>query len=129
MQHLGVALKNNQVSRRLSSLFYSPHFHASQTLTTLELIDNSIGDEGAQHLGDTLKSNHVSRRVSVLFYSPHFHASQTLTTLNLEWNSIGDDGVQHLGTALKNNQVSRQLSLSVLLSAILIITDTHYTQS
>ncbi|CAF1388697.1 unnamed protein product [Adineta steineri] len=65
----------------------------SNTLTTLNLVDNQIGYVGAQYLADALKNN------------------TTLTKLNLELNEIGTVGAQHLGDALRNNKTLTELNL------------------
>ena len=60
------------------------------SLTTLELNDNRIGDDGAAALGECLKYN------------------TSLTTLNLSGNKIGDDGA-----AAKESESVRQNLLSL----------------
>ncbi|KAF9308059.1 hypothetical protein BGZ91_007991 [Linnemannia elongata] len=66
---------------------------ANWTLTTLNLDENSIGDNGAQALAEALKTN------------------STLTTLELQNNSIGYNGVQALAEALKTNSTLTTLYL------------------
>ncbi|KAF9945675.1 hypothetical protein BGZ72_001106, partial [Mortierella alpina] len=65
----------------------------ARTLMTLELPDNSIGNEGVKALAEALKTN------------------STLTTLDLGHNSIGDDGVKTLAEALKTNKTLTNLDL------------------
>ncbi|KAF9301714.1 hypothetical protein BGZ74_006368, partial [Mortierella antarctica] len=66
---------------------------ANSALTTLELLSNEIGYDGARVLAEVLKSN------------------PTLTTLTLEDNSIGDNGAQALSEALKTNSTLTTLWL------------------
>ncbi|KAG0009535.1 hypothetical protein BGZ81_003334, partial [Podila clonocystis] len=65
----------------------------NSTLTTLNLWDNSIGDNGAVALFEALKIN------------------STLTTLNMNDNSIGDNGAVALSEALKTNSTLTTLNL------------------
>jgi hypothetical protein len=67
-------------------------------LTTLDLRDNSIADDGAMAIAEALKDNTV------------------LTTLNLSENSIGDDGAKAIAEALKDNAVLTTLDLRNLIS-------------
>jgi len=78
-----------------------------QILTTLNLFDNQIGNEGAQYFADVLQANKV-RDILYLFITYLLHHSiQTLTTLNLPSNDISDEGVQHLAKMLQNNTVNK----------------------
>ena len=85
-QHLGEALRVNQVRHwrwSFPDVLCPP---SSQTLTTLYLSSNSIGAAGAQHLGEALRVNQVRHwRWSFpnVLCPP---SSQTLTTLNLQRN-------------------------------------------
>ncbi|CAF4150431.1 unnamed protein product, partial [Adineta steineri] len=65
---------------------YIDAMYLDQTLTTLNLYDSQIGDQGAQHLANALQIN------------------KTLTTFNLYNNEIGDQGAQHLANALQINK-------------------------
>ncbi|KAG9067324.1 hypothetical protein KI688_012107 [Linnemannia hyalina] len=65
----------------------------NSTLITLNLLYNSIGDNGAKTLAETLRTN------------------STLTTLNLGGNSIESDGAKALAEALKNNSTLTTLDL------------------
>merc|ERR1711991_1826 len=58
-----------------------------RSLTTLNLEDNPIGDEGMRHLSEALQAQP--------------QAFQSLTTLNLRSNQIGDEGMRHLSEALQ----------------------------
>jgi len=42
-----------------------------QTLTTLDLSRNEIGDKGAEHLANALQQNKVTRLTSVFFLTLH----------------------------------------------------------
>ncbi len=78
----------------------------TQTLTTLELGTNQIGDRGAQHMAVVLQNNMVSLILSSYTQYISLHSfPQILTTLVLESNNITDDGVRHLADALQNNTV------------------------
>ncbi|KAG0064941.1 hypothetical protein BGZ89_008736 [Linnemannia elongata] len=66
---------------------------ANSTLTSLDLRNNLIGDNGAQALAEALKTN------------------STLTTLKLWSNSIGPDGARALSEALKTNSTLTTLDL------------------
>ena len=80
---------------------------STQTLTTLDLSENGIGDEGAQHLADGLRKNKVSmigfRCVS---YKRVEISTQTLMALYLQVNKIGEEGAQRLADVLRTNTVS-----------------------
>jgi len=65
----------------------------TSTLTTLNLQNNLISDNGAQALSEALKIN------------------SSLTTLNLKSNLIGDSGAQTLAQALKSNSSPTTLDL------------------
>jgi hypothetical protein len=75
-----------------------------QTLTTLQLLANKIGDQGAQHLANALRQNKVTLLSFILTFAHSF--LQTLTTLDLPLNDIHDLGVQHLADALQENKVA-----------------------
>jgi hypothetical protein len=60
------------------------HFHyhrrrSIQTLTTLDLENNNIGDRGAQYLSNALQINTVSHsiRSSVIFHDQHIDPYHT----------------------------------------------------
>eukprot|EP00592_Proboscia_alata_P024229 CAMPEP_0194438114 /NCGR_PEP_ID=MMETSP0176-20130528/103337_1 /TAXON_ID=216777 /ORGANISM="Proboscia alata, Strain PI-D3" /LENGTH=76 /DNA_ID=CAMNT_0039260003 /DNA_START=233 /DNA_END=460 /DNA_ORIENTATION=- len=55
------------------------------TLTTLDLSDNEIGDDGATDIAKALRAN------------------TTLTMLNLDRNEIGVDGATAIAEALQTN--------------------------
>ena len=73
----------------MSPVINSLHF--TQTLTTLDLKFNEIGDEGAMGLASALQLNTVRPDfppMSPVIKSLHF--TQTLTTLDLGRNNLGD---------------------------------------
>jgi Ran GTPase-activating protein (RanGAP) involved in mRNA processing and transport len=82
--------------------------YSLQTLTTIGLVGNQIGNEGAQYLANTLQQNKVAQLTSLVFSQPFTHYFlQILTTLNLSNNRIGAEGAQHLVNALQQNKVAR----------------------
>ncbi|CAF1456464.1 unnamed protein product [Adineta steineri] len=72
---------------------YIDAMYLDQTLTTLDLQNNQVGDEGAQDLANALQIN------------------KTLTILDLGCNQIGAKGVKHLADALQINKVTPILVL------------------
>ena len=80
-------------------------FNWWQTLTSLSLVGNNIGPDGAEYIGEALKLNHV--RQDSLSSSTHMSlcSSQTLTFLDLGVNGIIADGARVLADALKSNRV------------------------
>ena len=68
-------------------LSITDHLHFTQTLTTLSLVGNNIGNEGARYLANSLRVN-------------------TLKTLHLEDNHISHEGAQYLASALEANAVT-----------------------
>lgn len=68
-----------------------------QTLTTLYLDNNRIGDQGVQSIGEALDQNIVRPKHSLRCSDFQFHfVTQTLTTLYLFQNEIGSKGVEYL---------------------------------
>jgi hypothetical protein len=74
-----------------------------QTLTTLYLHENQIGDKGAQYLGEKLQNNTV--RKNIFTFTVFFYFIQKLTELYLHNNRIGDNGAQYLAQGLSYNTV------------------------
>jgi hypothetical protein len=118
------------------SLFHPTVFDFIQTLTTLYLSRNQIGDQGAKHLSDALLHNTV-RQKNFFFSLPLSHPTvfdfiQTLTTLDLRSNQIGDQGAKHLSDALLHNTVRQKnfffFSPSFSSNCFRLHTDTHYTR-
>ncbi|CAO3568643.1 unnamed protein product [Mortierella alpina] len=68
-------------------------FKIKSTVATLNLLGNSIGDDGAKALAEALKTN------------------KTVATLDLRSNLIGDDGAKALAGALKTNSTVTTLAL------------------
>jgi Ran GTPase-activating protein (RanGAP) involved in mRNA processing and transport len=81
--------------------------HFSQILTTLQLGDNEIGNQGLEYLAKALQQNNV-KLISLLhsIESLIAHFLQTLTTLLLYYNEICAEGAKHLANALQHNKVT-----------------------
>ncbi|KAG0059741.1 hypothetical protein BGZ89_000158 [Linnemannia elongata] len=83
------------------------------TLTTLDLSENEIGDNGAVALAEALKTNSTLTALylgsnsigdnGAVALSEALKTNSTLTTLNLFNNSIGDNGAEVLFEALETN--------------------------
>ncbi|KAF9177643.1 hypothetical protein BGZ51_008505 [Haplosporangium sp. Z 767] len=90
-------------------------------LTTLNLKDNSIGDDGALALSEVLKINSTLTTLDLRgnsignngarALSEALMTNSTLITLDLRNNSIGDNGALALSKALKNNPTLATLDL------------------
>ncbi|KAG0283777.1 hypothetical protein BGZ97_008416, partial [Linnemannia gamsii] len=95
--------------------------NAHSTLTTLNLRNNSIGDNGAEALSETLKTNSTLttldlarnsiRNNGAVALSEALKSNSTLTTLDLSSNSIGENGAVALSEALKTNSTLTTLNL------------------
>ena len=83
--------------------FVSGVRYSSQTLVSLDVSHNHIGDEGVQHICDALKINRV--RPNLFFSLNRRIFSQILTTLSILSNRISDEGARPLADVLKINQV------------------------
>jgi ABC-type uncharacterized transport system substrate-binding protein len=94
------------VSLILSSSISYTHLHVfTQTLTTLDLNYNQIGDAGAQYLADALRNNTVTLILSSSISYTHRHVfTQTLTTLDLNYMGIGDDLRNEVKELVKRNE-------------------------
>lgn len=98
-----------QHSNANSDFFFALHIYVKffiQSLTTLQLRSNNIGNEGAQYLGDALRHNTVglvycacSAQIRVRFLV------QTLAVLHLGYNKIKDEGARYLVNAIQDNTV------------------------
>lgn len=79
----------------------------AQSLITLSLGQNHIGNIGAEHLAQALQHNQVIQQLLLFSSTESFihYFSQTLTTLDINGNQIGDDGAEHLANTLQQNQV------------------------
>ncbi|KAF9136205.1 hypothetical protein BGX30_011300, partial [Mortierella sp. GBA39] len=102
---------------------------ANSNLTTLDLWNNSIGDNEVQALSEALKINSTLTTLDLgnlntldrgdnwigdngtQALSEALKSNSTLTTLNLSNNSIGDNGAQALSEALKINSTLTTLDL------------------
>ena len=77
-----------------------------QTLTTLILGNNRIGDAGAQYILNALKTNKVNHSIYFTIIIFIFLLTiQTLSTLDLKHNRIGPAAASNLAQALKDNEV------------------------
>ncbi len=81
-----------------------------QTLETLFLSNNDIGEKGTQYLGEALQTNTVRVKQTLLSILC-WYLIQTLTTLNINNNQIGESGAQYLGAALQTNTVREKQPL------------------
>ncbi|CAF0751735.1 unnamed protein product [Adineta steineri] len=100
------------------------------TLTTLNLGWNEIGDQGAQDLANALQINKVTTILvsasSSLHFIIHILFTQTLTTLDIAGNQIGAKGAQDLANALQINKVT---TILVSLPLHSTSTSTLFTQT
>ena len=123
-QSIADALRTNTVSLFLLLTHSPSHPHPhhrrllTQTLTTLYLGYNQIGEKGAQSIADALRTNTVSFSLLLTHSPSHPHPhhrrllTQTLTTLHLWNNEIGEKGAQSIADALRTNTVSFSLLLT-----------------
>ncbi len=81
--------------------------NCTQALTTLDLYQNEISDQGIQYLANMLRQNKVLyiQTFDYSIYPAHFYSGQTLTTLHLSQNRIDDEGAEYLAYALRKNRV------------------------
>ena len=82
-----------------------------QTLTTLSLGINQIGNEGVQHLVDGLVANTVSFVLCIFILLNYYFPIKAITTLDLTGNRIGVEGIRYLGHALKSIKAITTLNL------------------
>lgn len=64
----------------LHFLLQKSYFHFSQTLTTLSLGGNDIGDEGVQHLAEALQKNEVMSNFRYILLFPIISPSNLIDT-------------------------------------------------
>ena len=102
-----------------------------QTLTTLDLAHNQIGDQGAQYLGEALRHNtvrssllHVFIIISFLSLSYRHSLHSTCRTIKLEIK-VHNIWVKHSNTRQWDHHFFMFLSSS---HSCLFHTDTHYTR-
>ena len=90
----------------LSSFIEYTHTHFfTQTVTTLNLSFNQVGDKGAQHIADALRNNTVTLMLSSSIEYTHRHFFiQTLTTLYLYNNQIGDKLTRAVQELIERNK-------------------------
>ena len=90
-------------------------------LTTQNLQQNNIGDEGIKELTEALKTNTTLTTLNlqqknigdedIKALAEALKTNTTLTTLNLQQNNIGDEGIEALAEALKTNKTLKTLNL------------------
>ncbi|KAF9556315.1 hypothetical protein EC968_008315 [Mortierella alpina] len=93
LRKLSLEMKAEKIGVKSLGLL-SEALKTNSTVATLDLWDNSIGDDGAKTLAEALKTN------------------RTVATLNLSGNSIGSDGAKALAEALKTNRTVATLNLA-----------------
>ena len=107
----------------LQSLIH--HLHYTQTLTTLDLGWNYIGDEGAQSLANTLQVNTVRRLLcaSITYSPPSLHTD----TYNAESSDQQDRRGRRtvFGECIANEHGRRLLCAAISYSPPSLHTDTH----
>ena len=92
------------------------------SLTSLDLSQNSIGDEGASYLFEALRVNTSLTSLNLgcnyigdegaSSLSEALRVNTSLASLNLGYNSIGDEGASSLSEALRGNTSLTSLELS-----------------
>ena len=107
---------------RTSIAAFSQALAANTSLTTLDLSQNSIGDEGATSLSQALALNTTLTTLTLsqnsigtegaTSLSQALAVNTSLTTLHLSWNSIGAVGANLLSQSLAVNTSLTTLTLS-----------------
>jgi uncharacterized membrane protein len=105
------------------------HYDLTQTLTTLDLSWNKVGEEGAQYLANALQSNNVRYFFVLINYISVYGLTQTLVSLDLIHNNISFRGLQYFVEALQINKVVQFLFASIMYSSFLFNIDTHDVES
>ena len=91
------------------------------TITTLNLCNCRLGDDGANEIADALAknkslksielcSNFITQEGGVKLFDALIH-NETLTTLNLQNNCIGDVAARHLAQTLVTNRSLRNINI------------------
>jgi hypothetical protein len=90
-------------------------------VTSLNLGQNNIGDEGVKALAECLKTNKTVTSLDlewnkikdegVKILAECLKTNKTVTILNLRYNQIGDEGVKALAECLKTNKTVTSLNL------------------
>ena len=103
---MSAGLRNNTVSRIFSSSAQKTQIDFStQTLNTLDLSRNEIGEKGAEHLSAALRSNTVSRIFSSSTQKTQIELfTQTLIRLYLDENRIGINLMDELNQFIERNR-------------------------
>ena len=91
----------------------------NSTVTSLDLVLNSIKDEGAERLAAALEKNSTVTRLilsgndigpeGVATLAAALETNSTLTSFHLRYNGIGDEGAARLAAALENNYALEEL--------------------
>jgi len=79
--------------------------HFKQTIITLNLSYNKIGDEGVKHLTNALLMNTVKYTALTVHLYYILCATQALQQLNLQHNYIWNVGAEHLTNLIQNKPV------------------------
>ncbi|CAF3740535.1 unnamed protein product [Adineta steineri] len=97
-------------------------YHRYQTLSTLNLGMNKIGDLGAQYLANALQQNKTLTTLIILasqigdlgaeYLANALKQNKTLTTIDLHSNTdIGDQGAHHFANTLQENKILTTLNI------------------
>ncbi|CAF3998212.1 unnamed protein product [Rotaria magnacalcarata] len=110
------------VCQRLN--YITDAYHRYQTLTTLDLSEYQIKDQGTQHLAHALTNNTIISAIDltnnkihdqgIAYLTAALKNNTTLTKLNLQCNSIEDQGAKYLVDILLNNTVLHDQQIFVL---------------
>ncbi|CAM4774913.1 unnamed protein product [Rotaria magnacalcarata] len=122
-----ICQEQNELIDRLRQLapqhaaYLSNATRINQTLTTLHLGRNQIGDTGAQQIAEVLITNQTLSRldlghnrithIGVQHIADALAKNQMLAILGLGGNEITDTGAQHITEALTKNQTLSRLDL------------------
>jgi Ran GTPase-activating protein (RanGAP) involved in mRNA processing and transport len=92
------------------------------TLTSLNLLGDAIGNEGAQEVAEALKHNTTLTKLSLWLndigtggakaIAEALKYNKSLNSLDLTSNEIGSEGVKVVGESLKHNMTLTELYLS-----------------
>eukprot|EP01091_Cochliopodium_minus_P017014 TRINITY_DN6553_c0_g1_i1.p1 TRINITY_DN6553_c0_g1~~TRINITY_DN6553_c0_g1_i1.p1 ORF type:complete len:1306 (-),score=404.33 TRINITY_DN6553_c0_g1_i1:50-3841(-) len=92
-------------------------------ITSIKIVENNLGDEGARYLKEILKINNFIKKLNlfnnniqnrgIVYLAEALKINNTLTSLNLSANKIGDNGVIALSKSLSFNQSIQKLNLSM----------------
>lgn len=95
---------------------------ANNTLTTLNISDNRIGDSGARAIAEALQENHTLTTLDISgsdigdagarAIAEVLRKNHTLTTLDISINDIDEAGARALAEALQENRTLKTLNIS-----------------